>query len=121
MLDPNLLRSHAAQTAERLKATRGFVLDVAVLDALESERKQLQTRTQELQNLRNTRSKAIGHAKAKGEDASALLAEVAGFGDDLKACATRLEALSDALAAIALGIPNQIGSASGRGRVCQYG
>ncbi|PKM03119.1 MAG: serine--tRNA ligase, partial [Gammaproteobacteria bacterium HGW-Gammaproteobacteria-5] len=106
MLDPTLLRSHAAQTAERLKATRGFVLDVAALDALETERKQLQTRTQELQNLRNTRSKAIGHAKGKGEDASALLAEVAGFGDELKACEARLDALRDALGAIALGIPN---------------
>lgn len=106
MLDPTLLRSHAAQTAERLKATRGFVLDVAALDALETERKQLQTRTQELQNLRNTRSKAIGHAKGKGEDASALLAEVAGFGDELKACEARLDALRDELGAIALGIPN---------------
>lgn len=106
MLDPNLLRSHAAQTAERLLATRGFVLDVAALDTREAERKQLQTRTQELQNLRNTRSKAIGHAKAKGGDASALLAEVAGFGDELKACEARLETLRDELSAIALGIPN---------------
>ncbi|HTM69948.1 MAG TPA: serine--tRNA ligase, partial [Luteimonas sp.] len=80
MLDPVLLRNHASDTAERLRASRGFALDVPALEALESERKAIQVRTQELQNLRNTRSKAIGQAKAKGEDASALLAEVAGFG-----------------------------------------
>ena len=64
MLDPNLLRANPAELAQRLKATRGYDLDVAALESLESTRKQLQTRTQELQNLRNTRSKAIGQAKA---------------------------------------------------------
>src|SRR5690606_39419257 len=64
MLDPVLLRTHAAETAARLRESRGFALDVAALEALESERKSLQVRTQELQNLRNTRSKAIGQAKA---------------------------------------------------------
>ena len=73
MLDPTLLRNQLPATAERLKATRGIELPVAELERLEAERKQLQTRTQELQNLRNTRSKAIGTAKGKGEDASALM------------------------------------------------
>jgi seryl-tRNA synthetase len=106
MLDPVLLRTHAAETAARLREARGFTLDVAALEALEGERKALQIRTQELQNLRNTRSKAIGQAKAKGEDATALLAEVAGFGDELKAGEARLDALRGDIEAIALGIPN---------------
>ncbi|MDG6349545.1 serine--tRNA ligase [Luteimonas sp. 8-5] len=106
MLDPVLLRTHAAETAARLRESRGFALDVAALEALESERKALQVRTQELQNLRNTRSKAIGQAKAKGEDVSALMAEVAGFGDELKASEARLDALKGEIEAIALGIPN---------------
>src|SRR3546814_4218281 len=69
-------------------------------------RKRIQVRTQELQNLRNTRSKAIGQAKAKGEDASALLAEVAGFGDELKASEAELDGIRAELDAIVLGIPN---------------
>src|SRR5690606_31530911 len=59
MLDPALLRNQTAALAERL-ATRGFTLDTATLEALESERKEIQKRTQELQNLRNTHSKEIG-------------------------------------------------------------
>jgi len=106
MLDPSLLRGQLAETAARLKSTRGFDLDVVALETLEAERKQLQARTQELQNLRNVRSKAIGHAKGKGEDASALMAEVAGLADELKASETRLDQLRTQLEAIALGIPN---------------
>ena len=106
MLDPALLRQHLADTATRLRALRGFELPVERLDALESERKQLQVRTQELQNLRNTRSKAIGQAKARGEDVAPLLAEVAGLGDELKAGETRLDAIRNEIEAIALGIPN---------------
>ncbi len=106
MLDPVLLRQQPADLAARLKAARGFDLDAAALERLEAERKQIQTRTQELQNLRNTRSKAIGQAKAKGEDASALMAEVAGIGDELKASEARLEAIRAELDAIALAIPN---------------
>ena len=106
MLDPVLLRGSLADTAARLKSTRAYELDVAALETLESERKQIQGRTQELQNLRNTRSKAIGQAKAKGEDVAALMAEVAGFGDELKASELRLEGLRAQIDAIALGIPN---------------
>jgi seryl-tRNA synthetase len=106
MLDPYLLRGQLADTAARLRASRGFELDVAGLERLEAERKQIQTRTQELQNLRNTRSKAIGLAKAKGEDVAPLLAEVAGIGDELKASEERLEQIRAELEAIALRIPN---------------
>lgn len=106
MLDPTLLRGQLAETAERLKATRGYELDVAAFEHLEAERKTLQIRTQELQNLRNTRSKAVGMAKAKGEDASAILAEVAGIGDELKASEARLDAIRGDIEAIASGIPN---------------
>lgn len=106
MLDPVLLRSNPVELAKRLQTTRGYVLDVAALETLESTRKQLQTRTQELQNLRNTRSKAIGQAKAKGEDTAALMAEVAGFGEELKASEVELERIRGEIEAIALGIPN---------------
>ena len=106
MLDPALLRTQLAQTAHRLKQTRGFELDVASFEGLEAERKQLQTRTQELQNLRNTRSKAIGMAKAKGEDTAALMAEVAGLADELKAGEARLEEIKGEIADASLRIPN---------------
>ena len=106
MLDPALLRVNPAELAQRLKGSRGFDLDVSTLESLESARKQLQTRTQELQNLRNTRSKAIGQAKAKGEDVSALMAEVAGFGEELKQSEVELERIRGEIEIIALGIPN---------------
>ena len=106
MLDPVLLRSRPAELARRLRASRRYALDVAALESLEAARKQLQARTQELQNLRNTRSKAIGQAKAKGEDASALMAEVAGFGEELKQSEVELENLRDRIEAVALEIPN---------------
>ncbi|HQZ32244.1 MAG TPA: serine--tRNA ligase, partial [Arenimonas sp.] len=106
MLDPTLLRGQLADTAARLLATRGYSLDVSALEALESERKQLQGRTQELQNLRNTRSKAIGMAKGKGEDTTALMAEVAGLADELKAGENRLEAIKAEIDAVAMAIPN---------------
>src|SRR5690348_9791835 len=105
MLDPVLLRAQLADTAARLK-TRGFELDTAAIESLEVERKKLATETQELQNLRNTRSKAIGHAKAKGEDVSAIMAEVAGIGDRLKANEAALAEVQAKLSDIALRIPN---------------
>jgi len=106
MLDPALLRSRLAETAARLAETRGFELDVSAVESLETERKRLATETQELQNLRNTRSKAIGQAKARGEDTAPLMAEVAGIGDKLKANETALAEVQVKLADIALGIPN---------------
>ena len=106
MLDPALLRSRLAETAARLKETRGYLLDVPAFEALESTRKQLAMETQELQNLRNTRSKAIGQAKAKGEDVASLMAEVAGIADKLKANEQALADVQAKLADIALVIPN---------------
>jgi seryl-tRNA synthetase len=106
MLDPALLRGKLAETAERLRAARNFDLDVVTIERLESERKALSTETQELQNLRNTRSKAIGQAKAKGESVDGLMAEVAGLADKLKANEQALAEVQAKLADIALGIPN---------------
>jgi seryl-tRNA synthetase len=106
MLDPNLLRQSPHELARRLRETRGVDLDADALEELEGRRKALQVRTQELQNLRNTRSKAIGQAKATGGDVAALMAEVSGFGDELKASETALEDIRAQLDAIALGLPN---------------
>jgi seryl-tRNA synthetase len=106
MLDPALLRGQLADTAQRLKSLRGFDVDVPAFEALEAERKQIQGRTQELQNLRNTRSKAIGQAKGKGEDTTALMAEVAGLGDELKDSEARLQEVLAQLDAITLIVPN---------------
>ena len=105
MLDPALLRGQLDSVAEKL-LTRGYDLDKAAIEALEAQRKSVQTQTQELQNLRNTISKAVGMAKGKGEDASALLAEVAGVGDKLKANERRLAEIQQQVAEIALGLPN---------------
>jgi len=105
MLDPALLRGQLDSVAEKL-LTRGYDLDKAAIEALEAQRKSVQTQTQELQNLRNTRSKAIGMAKGKGEDSSALMAEVAGIGDKLKANEARLVEIQAGLANVALQMPN---------------
>ena len=93
MLDPHLFRTPLAETASKLQQLRGFSLDVAQFDAFESQRKHLQTQTQELQSQRNTLSKGIGQAKAKGQDVSALMTEVAGLGDQQKNSEQALEAL----------------------------
>ncbi|WP_447897100.1 serine--tRNA ligase [Stenotrophomonas sepilia] len=106
MLDPALLRHQPADLAERLRASRGFELDVSALEFLEADRKRIQVRTQELQSLRNSRSKAIGQAKAKGEDVSAIMAEVAAFADELKASEVALDELREKIEAISMGIPN---------------
>ena len=108
MLDPNLLRHNPAELA----ATPAPTARLSISTSPRSKRwkasaSSIQIRTQELQNLRNTRSKAIGQAKAKGEDVRALMAEVAGFGDELKASGSASWSASAArLEAIALGIPN---------------
>ncbi|GAB7543649.1 serine--tRNA ligase [Cupriavidus sp. 8B] len=105
MLDIQLFRKDIDAVAQRL-ATRGFQLDVAAFQALEAERKQLQTRTEELQARRNSLSKQIGMLKGKGEDASAVMAEVGGIGDALKASAARLDEIQAQLADILEAIPN---------------
>ena len=105
MLDPALLRGQLDSVAERLKA-RGYDLPRQAIEAIEVQRKTVQTETQELQNLRNTRSKAIGMAKGKGEDTSALMAEVAGIADKLKANEHKLAEIQAEMAKVTLGIPN---------------
>jgi seryl-tRNA synthetase len=105
MIDIQLLRKDIDNVAARL-AARKFQLDVAAFNALEAERKQIQTRTEELQSKRNTLSKQIGVLKGKGEDTSAVMAEVAGIGDELKASAERLDEVQAKLAEFMLAIPN---------------
>jgi len=105
MLDPKLLRSELDETARQL-ARRGVALDTQKITALESKRKELQVLTQNLQNERNTSAKAIGKAKATGEDAAPLLAAVADLGDRLKEAETQLEQVQQEFNAILLGIPN---------------
>jgi|EP01034_Spumella_vulgaris_P031896 seryl-tRNA synthetase len=83
MIDIQLLRKDIDTVAARL-ATRKFQLDVAGFNALEGERKAIQMRTEELQSKRNSLSKQIGMLKGKGEDTTAVMAEVAGLGDELK-------------------------------------
>ncbi len=105
MLDPRLLRSALEETAAQLKR-RGYELDVERFQELESRRKEIQVRTQALQNERNIRSKSIGKAKAQGEDIAPLLAEVGKLGDELKAAEVELAELQGEIEAIMLGIPN---------------
>jgi seryl-tRNA synthetase len=105
MLDPKWLRNDLNQVAAQL-ARRGLVLDQTRFIALETERKGLQIAVQELQNQRNTRSKMIGQAKASGTDIAPLLAEVADFGEQLKAAEARLSELQQEVNAISLSLPN---------------
>lgn len=105
MIDIQLLRKDIDTVAKRL-ATRKFQLDTAAFNALEAERKQIQTRTEELQGKRNSLSKQIGMLKGKGEDASAVMAEVGGIGDELKSSATRLEEIQSAMNAFLMNVPN---------------
>ncbi|MFN7504094.1 MAG: serine--tRNA ligase, partial [Limnobacter sp.] len=105
MLDIQLLRKDLAHVAERL-AQRGYSLDIDQFNSLEGKRKQLQTSTEELQAKRNSMSKQIGLLKAKGEDVSAVMAEVAGLGDELKRNETDLGVLQEEVNAFLLSIPN---------------
>jgi seryl-tRNA synthetase len=105
MLDIQLLRKDLATVADRL-ASRGVQLDTERISALEAERKDIQTRTQDLQAKRNQLSKQIGIAKGKGEDAAPMMAEVAGLGDELKSMETRLEDIQAELSQMLLTIPN---------------
>ncbi len=105
MLDPKRLRTELDQVAAQL-ARRGYTLDVARIQALEEERKIIQVRTQDLQAERNSRSKAIGQAKAKGEDVAPLLEQVAGLGAELDAAKAQLDQLQSDLDAVLMAIPN---------------
>ena len=105
MLDINALRKDIAAVAQRLRA-RPFELDVDGFSALEAERKQVQVATEELQARRNALSKQVGMLKSRGEDASAVLAEVASIPDAIKAQEARLAEIQQRLAALLLNVPN---------------
>jgi seryl-tRNA synthetase len=105
MLDPKRLRSDLDEVAAQL-ARRGFVLDVENIRALEQRRKSLQVETEQLQNERKVRSKAIGQAKAKGDNVKPLMAEVAEIGERVKLAEQELASLQAEVETIALGIPN---------------
>ena len=105
MLDINLFRTDLAGVAAGL-AKRGVVVDTARFEALESERKRVQTRTQELQAKRNAVSKQIGAAKGRGEDAAALLAEAEGLGAELTRLELELARVQEHLREFLLDLPN---------------
>jgi len=107
MFDINLLRNDLAATAERMKA-RNTVIDTAAFEALEAERKALQIQTQDLQQRRNTLSKAVGQAKAAKDEAKAqaLLAEVAAVPEKVKANEVALAAIQEKLNSLLMTIPN---------------
>jgi seryl-tRNA synthetase len=109
MLDPKLFRNEIEATAAQL-AKRGFTLDTALLKELEEQRKAFQIKTQELQNQRNTRSKSIGQAKARGEDIQPLLAEVSQLGDDLDAAKAEQDEVLVQINNILSAVPNLIHS-----------
>ncbi|TXD75694.1 serine--tRNA ligase [Mitsuaria sp. TWR114] len=108
MLDITLLRKDLDAVIERLQLRKNPqpFLDVERFKALEAERKQVQTRTEELQAKRNQLSKQVGMLKGKGEDASAVMAEVGGIADELKAGADKLELIQQELNGMLMGVPN---------------
>ncbi len=105
MLDIQLLRKDLEGVAKRL-AARGYTLDVAAFSALEAERRAIQTRTEELQARRNSLSKQIGAMKGRGEDTSAVMAEVSGIGDEMKASAVQLDDVQARVSKLMLEMPN---------------
>ena len=108
MLDITLLRKDLASVVRRLEARKSPqpFLDVGRFTALESERKTIQTRTEELQARRNSLSRQIGHLKGKGEDSASLIGEVGGIGAELKSSAERLDAIQAELSALLMALPN---------------
>lgn len=105
MLDPKRLRSEIEELATQL-AKKKFVLDTELLESVDSHRKTLQLETESLQNERKSRSKLIGQAKAKGEDASDILASMEAINTELEAKKTALTSLQEEYGAYALGVPN---------------
>ncbi|MDO9740063.1 serine--tRNA ligase [Glaesserella parasuis] len=106
MIDQNLLRTNLEEVAQILKLKRNFNLDVARVTSLEEQRKALQVKAENLQAERNARSKNIGAAKARGEDISALLAEVDTMGNELDAAKVELDKVQAEIRELLLNIPN---------------
>ena len=115
MLDPRLLRSEPDKVIERQRV-RNLTIDAEALAALESRRKTLQQRSEELQATRNARSKAIGQAKGRGEDVAPLLAETASLGAELDEAKGALAAVQDELGSFALSMPNLVDDSVPPGR-----
>ena len=105
MLDPHLLRKNMDAVSQAL-SKRGFVLDRARLQALEQQRREAQLAAEQLQAQRNRESKAIGKAKAAGENIEPLLAQVAALGEQLKSRQGRLERIQQELDELLAGVPN---------------
>jgi len=105
MLDPRLFRTELDYVSEQLNR-RSFDFNAGSYSELEARRKAVQVKTQELQNERNSRSKAIGQAKAKGEDVQTLLDQVQNLGDQLKEAESELSAIQAQMTALMEGIPN---------------
>lgn len=105
MLDPKFLRNELETTAEQL-ARRGYILDVDRLTQLEEKRKSLQVATEELQASRNSISKSIGQAKARGEDTAPIMAQVGDLGSQLDAKKQELAELLEEINGIAMSMPN---------------
>ena len=105
MLDPNLLRNELDTVITAAKH-RNMAIDFAAFESLETQRKALQVKTEELQAERNRRSKSIGEAKSRGEDIEPLRAEVAALGDELKAKQDALEAVQTEIRDFQLGLAN---------------
>ena len=115
MLDPKLLRSDLNGVAAAL-ARRGFVLDVDAFAALEEQRKAVQIEADRLRAERNAGAKAVGHAKSKGQDASALLAVGESLGAQLLQINAQLEAIQAQVSSLQLGLPNILHSSVPDGR-----
>ena len=105
MLESKLLRGNIDFVVEQLKR-RNFSFDVDEYNELENQRKIIQVQTQELQNLRNTKSKSIGQAKASGENIEPLLEEVSDLGDKLDSAKDQLQEIQSKINEIVLSIPN---------------
>ena len=108
MLDITLLRKDLPTVIARLQTRKSpqVFLNVEAFTVLEQERKTIQSRTEELQNLRNTLSKQIGQLKAKGEDASAVMAQVSQSKAELEASSVRLDQIQGELQTLLLAVPN---------------
>ncbi|MEM5528446.1 serine--tRNA ligase [Gammaproteobacteria bacterium AS21] len=105
MLDPKIIRANPEEVAAQLLKKK-YVFPVAAFQALEEQRREVQVKTENLQNERNTRSKSIGKAKASGQDIAPLLAQVNDLGEQLETAKSALADINEKLDDILLGVPN---------------